>query len=261
MQLRPGERHVPCLPQVRKEPLGVVALISPWNYPLLLACVSGRCLQPAACKPASHMLLLCASATLLCPTALHAQWKVAPALAAGNACVLKPSEHASLTCLELGPMAAEAGVPPGVVRVVAGRQGAKAKQRAVSITPLRSTACTVQLNIITGTGSEAGAALWCVGRLGCTRAHACTPSDPRTPSCTMLPLTPHSRHPAVSKISFTGSTEGGRSVAAAAAANLRPTTLELGGKVCLHCLAGLAQCATPVSCQRRALSSCLRMRM
>jgi betaine-aldehyde dehydrogenase len=56
-------------------------------------------------------------------------WKVAPALAAGNCCVVKPSELASLTTLELGAIAAEAGLPPGV------------------------------LNIVTGTGADAGAPL------------------------------------------------------------------------------------------------------
>lgn len=48
------------------------------------------------------------------------QWKVAPALAAGNCCVLKPSEMASVTCLELAELASQAGVPPGVLNVVTG---------------------------------------------------------------------------------------------------------------------------------------------
>lgn len=48
------------------------------------------------------------------------QWKVAPALAAGNSCVLKPSEMASVTCLELAELAAQAGVPAGVLNVVTG---------------------------------------------------------------------------------------------------------------------------------------------
>lgn len=65
------------------------------------------------------------------------QWKVAPALAAGNTCVLKPSEVASMTCLELAAIAQEIGLPGGV------------------------------LNVITGLGAEAGApltyALVCVG--------------------------------------------------------------------------------------------------
>lgn len=60
------------------------------------------------------------------------QWKVAPALAAGNTIVLKPSEMASLTCLELGALATKAGLPAGV------------------------------LNVITGLGPDAGAPLRCI---------------------------------------------------------------------------------------------------
>ncbi len=48
------------------------------------------------------------------------QWKVAPALAAGNCCILKPSEAASVTCLELAQLALEAGLPPGVLNVLTG---------------------------------------------------------------------------------------------------------------------------------------------
>jgi betaine-aldehyde dehydrogenase len=48
------------------------------------------------------------------------QWKVAPALAAGNAAVLKPSEHASVTCLELAAIAMDVGLPKGVLNVVTG---------------------------------------------------------------------------------------------------------------------------------------------
>lgn len=70
---------------VRREPTGVAGLIVPWNYPLLMA-----------------------------------TWKVAPALAAGCSCVLKPSELTSLTALELARIAAEAGVPAGVLNVVTG---------------------------------------------------------------------------------------------------------------------------------------------
>src|SRR5947208_2904521 len=68
-----------------REPLGVVGLITPWNFPLVIA-----------------------------------SWKVAPALAAGNTVVLKPAELTPLTSLELEKIALEAGIPEGVVNVVAG---------------------------------------------------------------------------------------------------------------------------------------------
>ena len=68
-----------------REPLGVVGLIVPWNFPLLLAAR-----------------------------------KVAPALAAGNTVVLKPAEETPLTALRLGELALEAGIPPGVLNVVPG---------------------------------------------------------------------------------------------------------------------------------------------
>jgi hypothetical protein len=63
----------------RHEPLGVVVAITPWNSPLMLAA-----------------------------------WKLAPALAAGNTVVLKPSEHASASTLEFGHLLEQAGLPPGV---------------------------------------------------------------------------------------------------------------------------------------------------
>jgi aldehyde dehydrogenase (NAD+) len=68
-----------------REPLGVVGLIVPWNFPLLLAAR-----------------------------------KVGPALAAGNCAVLKPAEETPLTALRLGELALEAGIPPGVLNVVPG---------------------------------------------------------------------------------------------------------------------------------------------
>jgi len=68
-----------------REPLGVVALITPWNFPLTIA-----------------------------------SWKLAPALAAGNTVVLKPAELTPLTALEFERIAVEAGLPDGVVNVVAG---------------------------------------------------------------------------------------------------------------------------------------------
>ncbi|KAF8037127.1 hypothetical protein BT93_B0140 [Corymbia citriodora subsp. variegata] len=70
---------------VLKEPIGVVALITPWNYPLLMA-----------------------------------TWKVAPALAAGCSAILKPSELASVTCLELAEVCREVGLPPGVLNILTG---------------------------------------------------------------------------------------------------------------------------------------------
>ena len=118
---------------VVREPLGVTAHITPWNYP---AQMFGRTL--------------------------------APALAMGNATVLKPAEEACLVCLELGQLAVEAGFPAG------------------------------SLNIVTGLGEEAGAAL--------------------------------SKHPGINFISFTGSPEVGRLVQEAAALHHVPVVLELGGK-------------------------------
>jgi phenylacetaldehyde dehydrogenase len=116
-----------------REPMGVAALIVPWNGPFMMACN-----------------------------------KVAPALAAGCTAVLKPAEDTSLNTLHLGRIALAAGVPPGV------------------------------LNVVTGLGSEVGAALV--------------------------------DHPDVDKVSFTGSTAVGRQIVRAAAGNLKRVTLELGGK-------------------------------
>jgi betaine-aldehyde dehydrogenase len=78
-----------------REPLGVVGLIVPWNFPLVIA-----------------------------------SWKVAPALAAGNTLVLKPAELTPLTAVELERIALEAGLPEGVVNVVAG-PGSVCGQRLV----------------------------------------------------------------------------------------------------------------------------------
>jgi aldehyde dehydrogenase (NAD+) len=68
-----------------REPVGVVAAIVPWNFPLLLAA-----------------------------------WKVAPALACGNTVVLKPASQTPLTAIALGEIASEVGFPPGVLNVVTG---------------------------------------------------------------------------------------------------------------------------------------------
>ncbi|WP_431782902.1 aldehyde dehydrogenase family protein [Streptomyces chumphonensis] len=73
------------LSRVVHHPVGVCALIAPWNYPLL-----------------------------------QASWKVAPALAAGNTFVLKPSETTPLTTLHMIRLIAEAGAPPGVANLVLG---------------------------------------------------------------------------------------------------------------------------------------------
>jgi len=70
---------------ISREPLGVVGAVVPWNYPLIITA-----------------------------------WKLAPALAAGNSVVLKPAEQSPLSALALAELAAEAGVPDGVLNVVPG---------------------------------------------------------------------------------------------------------------------------------------------
>jgi betaine-aldehyde dehydrogenase len=116
-----------------RDPVGVVALITPWNFPLLII-----------------------------------SQKLPFALAAGCTAVIKPSELTSTTTLMLGEILQHAGVPDGVV------------------------------NILTGTGPQAGA--------------------------------PLVAHPAVDMVSFTGSTQVGKLTAAAAASTLKKVALELGGK-------------------------------
>ncbi len=116
-----------------REPYGVTAHIIPWNYPMQIGART-----------------------------------VAPALAAGNCCVLKPAEEAPLTPLRLGELALEAGLPAGA------------------------------LNIVPGYGEEAGAAL--------------------------------AAHSGIDHLAFTGSVEVGQIVSKAAADNVIPVTLELGGK-------------------------------
>ena len=71
---------------IHRSPVGVVAAIVPWNFPMMIGA-----------------------------------WKIAPALAAGNSVVLKPAEGASLTLLRLAELCAEAGLPEGVLNVVTGR--------------------------------------------------------------------------------------------------------------------------------------------
>ncbi|MGF1472751.1 MAG: aldehyde dehydrogenase family protein [Rubrobacteraceae bacterium] len=116
-----------------REPYGVTAHIVPWNYPIQISCRS-----------------------------------VAPALAAGNCCVIKPAEEAPLTAVRLAELALEAGLPPGA------------------------------LNVVPGYGEEAGA--------------------------------PLAAHPGIDHLAFTGSREVGQIVSKAAADNVIPVTLELGGK-------------------------------
>ncbi|MBE7374254.1 aldehyde dehydrogenase [Pseudomonas lopnurensis] len=70
---------------VTREPVGVVAAIVPWNFPLMMAC-----------------------------------WKLGPALASGNSVVLKPSEKSPLTAIRIARLALEAGIPAGVLNVLPG---------------------------------------------------------------------------------------------------------------------------------------------
>ena len=70
---------------IMREPLGVIAAIVPWNFPLMITA-----------------------------------WKLGPALAAGNSVILKPAEQSPLTACRLGELAVEAGIPPGVLNVLPG---------------------------------------------------------------------------------------------------------------------------------------------
>ena len=86
------------------QPLGVAGQVIPWNFPLLMAA-----------------------------------WKLAPALAAGNTCVLKPAETTPLTALLLAEVCQQAGLPPGVVNVLTGagrdRRGAGPARRTSTRSP------------------------------------------------------------------------------------------------------------------------------
>lgn len=73
---------------IRREPIGVVASLAPWNYPFMMAA-----------------------------------WKLGPALAAGNTVVLKPSVETPLSTLKLGEYALEAGLPPGVLNIITSGPG------------------------------------------------------------------------------------------------------------------------------------------
>lgn len=119
---------------VHRQPLGVVAVLVPWNFPMMIGA-----------------------------------WKIAPAIAMGNSVVLKPSESASLSLRRMAELALDAGLPPGV------------------------------LNVVTGYGHEAGAAL--------------------------------AGHMDVNALLFTGSGRTGRHLLTASAqSNTKPVYLELGGK-------------------------------
>jgi acyl-CoA reductase-like NAD-dependent aldehyde dehydrogenase len=103
-----------------REPLGVVALITPWNFPLTIA-----------------------------------SWKLGPCLAAGNTVVLKPAELTPLTALEFERIAPEAGLPEGVVNVVAG-PGSTCGQRLVEHPDVAKVAFTGSTEV--GRRIAAGAA-------------------------------------------------------------------------------------------------------
>jgi betaine-aldehyde dehydrogenase len=103
-----------------REPLGVVGLIVPWNFPLVIA-----------------------------------SWKTAPALAAGNTVVLKPAELTPLTAIELEQIALDAGIPEGVLNVVPG-PGSVCGQRLVEHPDVAKIAFTGSTEV--GRGIAAGAA-------------------------------------------------------------------------------------------------------
>ena len=83
------------LGMITREPLGVVACIVPWNFPILMAA-----------------------------------WKIGPALAAGNSVILKPSEKSPLSALRVAELATEAGIPDGVFNVLPGFGAAAGKALA-----------------------------------------------------------------------------------------------------------------------------------
>ncbi len=103
-----------------REPIGVVAAIVPWNFPLLLAA-----------------------------------WKIAPALACGNTVIVKPASQTPLTALALGEIAAAVGLPPGVLNVLTG-PGARLGQAIVEHPGIDKIAFTGDTS--TGKGIMRGAA-------------------------------------------------------------------------------------------------------
>ncbi len=106
-----------------REPLGVVGLIVPWNFPLVIA-----------------------------------SWKVAPALAAGNTIVLKPAELTPLTALEMEKILLEAGLPEGVFNVVAG-PGSVCGQRLVEHPDVAKVAFTGSTEIGRGIAEAAASTI------------------------------------------------------------------------------------------------------
>lgn len=113
-----GEYSADHTSMIRREPIGVVGSIAPWNYPLQMA-----------------------------------GWKILPAVAAGNTIVLKPSELTPLTSLLFAEAAAEAGIPAGVINVVTGL-GAVAGQALVS----HPRVAMVSFTGSTGVGRQVAAA-------------------------------------------------------------------------------------------------------
>jgi betaine-aldehyde dehydrogenase len=103
-----------------REPLGVVALITPWNFPMPIAC-----------------------------------WKLGPALAAGNTVVLKPAELTPLSALAIGRIAVDAGLPEGVLNVVSG-PGSVVGERLVAHPDVAKVAFTGSTEV--GRSIAAGAA-------------------------------------------------------------------------------------------------------
>ncbi|MBU9764575.1 aldehyde dehydrogenase [Mycobacterium sp. TNTM28] len=103
------------------EPLGVVGVITPWNFPMTIA-----------------------------------SWGFAPALAAGNAVVLKPAEWTPLTSIRLGELAIESGLPPGLFQVLPGK-GAVVGERFVTHPGVRKVVFTGSTEV--GTRVMAGAAV------------------------------------------------------------------------------------------------------
>ena len=100
-----GYRSAAMTSVLRRDPIGVVASIAPWNYPLLMAA-----------------------------------WKIAPAIAAGNTVVIKPSENTPLSLLRLAPLLAES-LPDGVVNVICGN-GPDVGQQLISHPQVRMISLT-----------------------------------------------------------------------------------------------------------------------